>query len=240
MGMPICVEILDAGATRDDLEAVYAYFAQVDEIFSPFRGTSEVSRLNRGQLSAEEFSDDLRTVLALCEQTRQETDGYFDITREGVCDPSGLVKGWAIQQAAMLLTLRGWRDFYVDAGGDAQISGINDGRPWRVGIRNPFNHQQHVKVLAISDLGVATSRTAISGQHIYDPHQPQVPLLDIAGITVIGPNVYEADRSATAAFAMRRRGIQFVEARPELEGYMIDVGGHATYTSGFERYVVRA
>jgi len=51
--------------------------------------------------------------------------------------------------------------------------------------------------------------------------------------------VFEADRFATAAFAMGRKGIQFIEELPGFEGYMIDAQARATYTSGFERYVLR-
>jgi len=57
-------------------------------------------------------------------------------------------------------------------------------------------------------------------------------------VTVIGPNVYEADRFATAAFAMGRKGIEFIEKLVDFEGYMIDAQARATFTSGFERYVL--
>lgn len=239
MGMPITVEIADPGGTEDDLDAAFAYFAAVDEMFSTYQETSEISRLNRGELTLRQLGHDVRTVLALGEQTKRETHGYFDIWRDGVCDPSGIVKGWAIQNVAHMLEGRGYHNFYVDAGGDIQIRGMKDGRPWRVGIRNPFNRQQHVKVLAISDRGVATSGTAIRGQHIYNPHQPEPPPREITSLTVIGPNVYEADRFATAAFAMGRAGISFIERLAGFEGYLIDAQASATFTSGFERYVLR-
>lgn len=240
MGMPITVEVRDAGVTSDALERVYAYFDRVDRTFSTYKDMSEISRLNRGELSEEQCSSAMRTILALSEQTRQETLGYFDIRRgDGTRDPSGLVKGWAIRNAARRLADEGWRNFYVDAGGDVQVSGTRDGNPWRVGIRNPFNRHENVKVLALSDCGVATSGTAIRGQHIYDPHTPGAPLLEIASITVVGPDVYEADRFATAAFAMGMKGIQFIEGLSGFEGYMIDAHARATYTSAFERYVLR-
>ena len=239
MGMPITVEIAAPGVTPDDLDRVFAYFARIDDTFSTYKDTSEVSRLNRGELPPDQCSGALKTVLALGEQTKRETQGYFDIWQNGVCDPSGIVKGWAIHNAAHLLAVRGWRDFYIDAGGDIQVSGAKDGHPWRVGIRNPFNRHENVKVLALTDCGVATSGTAIRGQHIYNPHQPDAPLLDIVSITVIGPNVYEADRFATAAFAMGPPGIRFIEELSGFEGYSIDTHARATYTSGFERYILR-
>jgi thiamine biosynthesis lipoprotein len=239
IGMPITVEVLDPAAGAGDLDAVYAYFAWVDDTFSTYKPSSEVSRLNRGELREDQCGEELRAILSLAEQTRQETHGYFDIRRpDGGRDPSGIVKGWAIREAVRLLRERGLHDFYVDAGGDVQVSGSKAGQPWRVGIRNPFNRRENVKVLALGDRGVATSGTAVRGQHIYDPHRPDTPLLDVASITVVGPDVYEADRFATAAFAMGRAGIRFIEERPGLEGYLIDAHARATYTSGFERYVL--
>lgn len=59
----------------------------------------------------------------------------------------------------------------------------------------------------------------------------------VKSFTVIGPNVFEADRYATAAFAMGKKGISFIESVPELEGYMVDNKKLATYTSGFKKLV---
>ena len=94
-------------------------------------------------------------------------------------------------------------------------------------------------MLVVTDKGVATSGTAIRGQHIYDPHNPDTSLQDVVSLTVIGPNVFEADRFATAAFAMGKRGIFFIQQLPGFEGYMIDASARATFTSGFERYVLQ-
>lgn len=242
MGMPVTIEVRASwmAQPQQHLDAVFAYFAAVDEAFSTYKDTSEISRLNRGELAEDECSDELRAILALGEQTRRETDGYFDMRRgDGSLDPSGIVKGWAIRNAAELLRQAGFRDFYVEAGGDVEIAGTKDGSAWRVGIRNPFNRRENVKVLALSDCGVATSGTAIRGQHVYNPHRRDAPLLDVVSLTVIAADVYEADRFATAAFAMGKDGIGFIERRPGLEGYMIDATARATYTSGFERYVLR-
>jgi thiamine biosynthesis lipoprotein len=239
MGMPITVEILDASATEADIETVFAYFRSIDETFSTYKEESEISKINRGELAEEEYSDAVKTILALSEHTRQETRGYFDIQRDGIIDPSGIVKGWAIFQAAQMLIEAGFVNYYIDAGGDIQVAGMNHGSPWRIGIRNPFNRIENVKVLAVTDKGVATSGIAIRGQHIYNPHQPEKAIQDIVSMTVIGPNVYEADRFATAAFAMGNRGIYFLEQLAGFEGYMIDSSARATYTSGFERFVLK-
>ena len=238
MGMPITLEVEDATVTHSDFDTVFAYFVTVDETFSTYKVTSEISKINTGELSIANASTDVRTILALSEQTKKDTHGYFDIYHDGVCDPSGIVKGWAISHAADMLKAQGFCNFYVDAGGDVQVVGNKNGQLWRVGIRNPFNRNEYVKVLALTDRGVATSGTAIRGQHIYDPHQQNMALTDIVSMTVIGLNIYDADRFATAAFAMGRQGIQFIETLAGFEGYMIDASARATFTSGFERYVL--
>jgi thiamine biosynthesis lipoprotein len=237
MGMPITVEIVDDLASQNDLEKVFSYFRKVDEQYSPYKESSELSKINRG-LPEDLWSDEMKIVLALCEQTKQETNGYFDIRHEGKLDPSGLVKGWAIQNAAEQLLKDGFMNFYIEAGGDIQAHGKGKpGIPWSVGIRNPFNTNEIVKVITIEDSGVATSGTYIRGEHIYNPHGSSQKVITVKSLTVIGPNVYEADRFATAAFAMGSEGVIFIDNLPGFEAYMIDDRQLATFTRGFEKYV---
>jgi thiamine biosynthesis lipoprotein len=240
MGMPISVEILDLGVTPEIIDKVFASFDSVDRRFSTYRWDSEISRFNRGEISRAEFSPDMREVFVLSEKTKRQTDGYFDIYHQGLWDPSGLVKGWAIYKASQLVHGWGFQDFYVDAGGDIQAFGHNAaGHEWRVGIRNPFRQDQIVKVIHLSGAGIATSGTYVRGNHIYDPHSSGPLGDDLVSLTVIGPNVYEADRFATAAFAMGRKGISFIEGLKGFEGYAIDKAGLATFTSGFEAWVIQ-
>ena len=85
---------------------------------------------------------------------------------------------------------------------------------------------------------MATSGNYIRGDHIYNPHASAEIIKDIVSLTVIAANVYEADRFATAAFAMGADGINFIEKLLGLEGYLVDKNGIATYTSGFEKYII--
>jgi FAD:protein FMN transferase len=233
MGMPITVKIArnEKRKTKKDVEKVFEYFRSVDEKYSPFKETSEVAKLNRG----ENISDEFKEIIRMAEELKKQTNGYFDIVRpDGKIDPSGIVKGWAIKNAAKILKDLGYKRFYVDAGGDAEIVGRN----WKWGIRNPFNTKEIVKVLKLSNCGIATSGTYERGQHIYDPVGKINAITDIVSMTVIGPDVYEADKYSTPAFAMGARGIQFIENQKGLEGYMIDSKGIATMTTGFGKYVV--
>ena len=233
MGMPITLEV-----PEDMCEKIFSYFKYVDETFSTYKETSEIMKINRKELETKDWSKDMKTVFALSERTKKESDGYFDIvTPQGAYDPSGLVKGWAIWNAAKIARNHGCRDFYIDAGGDVQTNGRNaEGRKWSVGIKNPFNQKEIVKTVYLSGEGIATSGTYLRGEHIYDPKTGK-PANEIASLTVIGPNVYEADRFATAAFAMGARGIQFMAGLDGFEAYMVDAQATALYTPGFTRYL---
>ena len=239
MGMPVTLVVVDASATLGLMDSVFDYFKYVDDKFSTYKENSEISRINNHELGLDDASEDMKTVFDLAEKTRLATDGFFNIQHEGYYDPSGLVKGWAIFNAAGILSRAGIKNFFVDAGGDVQVVGMNrEGKNWRVGIQDPFETSQVVKVLSVSNCGVATSGTYVRGQHIYNPKTKNQPITDILSLTVIGPNIFEADRFATAAFAMGAEGINFIERLQGFEGYMIDKEKCATLTTGFNGYVV--
>lgn len=237
MGMPIEIEVVDEPDAATFREA-FAYLEAVDRRFSTYKADSEIMRMNRGEVACGEASEAMREVLALAERTKAETGGYFDIRRpDGLLDPSGVVKGWAIRGAAELIRARGHRQYAVNAGGDIATSGENaEGRPWSIGVRNPFATEEIVKVVYPRGRGVATSGSYIRGAHIYNPHAPEEELGDVVSLTVLGPDVLEADRYATAAFAMGKEGVAFIERLPGFEAYAIDALGRATLTSGFAAY----
>ncbi len=239
MGMPITVQVIDPQVTVNMFDEIFSYFERVDATFSLYKSTSELSRANAGLISPQQWSNDLSTVVQLAEDTKKATCGYFDPrTPQGTYDPTGIVKGWAILNAAIMLRERGYKNFYVDAGGDIEVSGVNQsGEPWRVGIQNPFSRSETVKTVHLTKGGIATSGTYARGNHIYDPLAPDlISQNPVVSLTVIGPNVYEADRFTTAAFAMGEAGIYFVERLKGFEGYQIARNGRATFTSNFNAY----
>lgn len=237
MGMPIIVEIL--GTNSSSLfKKVFGYFESVDDKFSTYK-PSEVSLINSHQLSLRDASREMQEIWALSEKTKKETNGFFDISHQGQIDPSGIVKGWAVLRTSQIIKQAGFMDYYINAGGDIQAGGHNgSGKSWQIGIKNPFKDTEIIKILHLTNLGVATSGSYIRGAHIYRPThlKSQFPLGDVISLTVIGPNVFEADRFATAAFAMGRAGIWYIEKLPNFEGYLIDKHGLATETSGFAKY----
>lgn len=238
--MTIVVEILGENA-EPVIYKVFDFFEYVDSKFSTYKKESEISKINSGILPHSQASADMLEIFRLAEETRKETRGYFNIvTPSGHIDPSGIVKGWAIKKAADIIRKDGFKNFYVNAGGDVEAGGLNsEGKYWTVGIKNPFKPEEVVKIVHLSDAGLATSGTYERGDHIYNPHTKTPASHEVRSITIIGKNVYEADRFATAAFAMGKGGMDFVENRDGLEGYMIDDNQTATLSSNFEFYTAQ-
>jgi thiamine biosynthesis lipoprotein ApbE len=130
MGLPVSVDVRRCG--RDvgpALRGAFDWLRDVDARFSPFRPTSEVSRLDRGELA--HHGADMTEVLALCAEYERRSGGAFRARLPGRgFDPSGIVKGWAVQRMADLLVADGLWHFCVNAGGDVVTRGEPEpGRP---------------------------------------------------------------------------------------------------------------
>ena len=196
MGMPVRVHGADG-----DAAAVFEWLGWVDATFSTYRADSEVCRLDRGELAPRDAHPLVREVLERCEALRERTGGYFDARAGGRLDPSGLVKGWAVDRAAALLDAAGCRRFCIDAGGDIVLRG----GPWRVGIRHPRRRRKVAAVIEVTDAAVATSGAYERGAHIIDPVAGR-PADGALSVTIVGRDLATADAYATAAFAMGRAG----------------------------------
>jgi FAD:protein FMN transferase len=213
MGMPVRAVVRDPCCDRAALDEVFAWLRWVDATFSTYDPRSEISRWGRGTLALRDAHPLVRDVLDRCERLRAETGGAFDIRfrPDAPPDPSGLVKGWAIERAGARLAAAGARDFCLDAGGDVLVRG----GPWRIGIRHPRRRDRLAGVLALGDGAVATSAAYERGEHILDPHTGRPPT-GVLSVTVVGPDLGTADAYATAAFALGDDGPEWTAG---LDGY---------------------
>jgi thiamine biosynthesis lipoprotein len=86
---------------------------------------------------------------------------------------------------------------------------------------------------------VATSGVAERGRHIVDPFTGR-PADALLAVTVVGPSLTEVDAYATAAFAMGRSALAWLEALDGHEGLVVDADGRATGTSGWQQLLAAA
>ena len=223
MGMPIIVDVRDPDVDDAVLDRAFDWLRFVDATFSTYKDESEISRINRGELELADAHETVREVLGRCEELRQETGGYFDARAPlpGHIDPSGLVKGWAVDRAGAILAEGGARNYAVNAGGDMVLrGGALPDDSWRVGIQHPLIRDRIAKVVVANDLAVATSGAYERGDHVVDPHSASPPA-GVLSVTITGPELATADAYATAAFAMGEAGPSWTALLP---------GGYAAMT----------
>jgi thiamine biosynthesis lipoprotein len=237
MGMPVRAVVRDRGGYGAALDGMFAWLRWVDATFSTYDARSEISRWGRGALPLRDAHPLVRDVLGRCERLRVDTGGAFDIRfRAGAPpDPSGLVKGWAIERAAGRLAAAGARDFCVDAGGDVLVRG----GPWRVGIRHPRRRDRLAAVLSLRDGAVATSGAYERGPHILDPRTGRPPA-GVLAVTVVGPDLGTADAYATAAFALGAAGPAWTARLAGYDAMTIVPQDRVRSTPGFGRHVAGA
>jgi thiamine biosynthesis lipoprotein len=229
MGMPIVLEVRDDEAPDAIVDEVFDWFRHVDETFSTYKASSEISRINRGELELEDASPDVAAIVERCDELRMTTDGYFDARSGGTLDPSGLVKGWSVDRAAGILEDAGVREYAVNAGGDMRVRGGT----WRLGIQHPRERLAVAAVIETSELAVATSGEYARGSHIVDPHTRQTPV-GVLSVTITGPELATADAYATAAFAMGPvRGPHWTARLDGFEAMTVLADGRVLSTPGF-------
>jgi thiamine biosynthesis lipoprotein len=245
MGTTVSIDVRPPLVGPEVLDAVIEQLRDVDARFSTYRADSEISRLGRGEIDLEVCSPDVRYVLAACDHLATVTGGAFDARGhmpDGRLDPSGFVKGWAIEEAAWLIDSAGGRNYWINCGGDIVARGqAEPGRPWRVGIRHPDHADKVAAVLSISDRAVATSGDYERGEHIVDPRLGR-PAAGLRSVTVVGPGLAFTDAYATAVFAMGRDGLGWLashSATADYAAYAITADDRAIWTEGMERYLVR-
>ena len=234
MGLPVTLALRGRHAHSVRASEVWhdivAELVEVDQQYSTYRPESPISRIGRGQLLVEDGPDDLPEVLALAEQARVATGGAFDVWRTGddggrVFDPSGVVKGWALERAAERLLELDDTGWCLSGGGDLVCSAGPAHFPaWRVGIEDPGDPQRLVAVVEVRDGGLATSGAAHRGDHIRDARTGLAPT-GVASVTVLADTLSAADVEATCGFLMGERAAGWLATRPVRGAVVVPAGG---------------
>ncbi|MBT2413527.1 FAD:protein FMN transferase [Streptomyces sp. ISL-12] len=227
----------EPAAVRAALREAVAGLHRADEVFSTYRRDSQISRLARGELTVEECAPEVARVLELAAEAERVSEGWFSTSYEGRLDPTGIVKGWAVERAARRIAAAGPDGVSVNGGGDVQLLGVpGAGRPWRVGVSDPLRPGALAAVLSAAgarELAVATSGSAERGAHVVDPRTGRSAVTDLVSVTVVASSLTWADCWATAAFAMgSREGLRWLESLEGVEALLITAGDEVRCTGG--------
>ncbi len=215
MGMPVSIHLRGHDVAGPDAETAvanaYALLREMDATFSTYRDDSDLMRLRREEIDLSQASPRVAEALAIGEEAERVTGGAFTTllpTPDGdlAFDPTGLVKGWAVDLAAESLAGLAGTSYCVNAGGDLLIGAHPDlpregpdAIAWRVGIEDPLDRTRIASTVTLTHGAVATSGTAARGAHLYDPATGE-HVGRSGSVTVIGPRLVWADIWATALF----------------------------------------
>ncbi len=198
---------------------VHEELERLEEMFSVFRESSEISRINRGELHLLDASSEVIDVMDKCSWLEQVSDGAFSVRRsrnQVSINPSGFVKGWAGERVAGMMHERGLQHFYVGIGGDIVAhGGFTAQLPWQIGVIDPRDPSMFAATVEIVSGAVATSGTAEHGTHIWDPRNGEVAQSYLS-VTVTGPSLMWADAYATTVFVMGSSGEEWLQ---QFDGY---------------------
>jgi len=223
----------DPNAALVALSRACARLDRANAVFSTWKPNSPMSLIRRHEMTIDEAPPEVARVLELCGLARDLSGGWFDPwLMPGGVDPTGLVKGWAADEALSVLGAAGVRAALVSAGGDlATFGGPEPGAPWRVGVRDPWANDKVACVVA-SPGAVATSGCYERGNHVVDPRTGH-PGTRCQSATVTGPELWLADALATGLLVVGEEGLAQIEAIPGYEGYVISETGSTASTRFF-------
>lgn len=212
MGTAVSVHAIVSNADEDlaaridtHTQAAFAQLREVERVFSPFIAESDISRMRDGKLRREDTDARVTQVYSACTEAERATNGRFSAGWQGGWfDPTGYVKGWAVEEA-FDAHLRGLLEFDgvlavgVNAGGDMQLATAPEAAwEWRVGVTHPVRPGEVVATIELRDGAIATSGTAERGAHIIDP-RTGLAAGGALSATVVAKRLRDADVWATAA-----------------------------------------
>lgn len=234
------------GGDRSDddalVEQVFARLVAAEADLSLWRSESPLSRWRRGEASLEAMPVSVRRVLRCAAEVRAMSGGFFDADRlGGRTDPTGVAKGWAVEQAAEVLR-RAQRAGIVAVGGDLVCVGLPSGDwgpastgerlpgLWPIGVRHPWRRDALARVVGV-EAAIAISGAYERGAHLVDPYLGQ-PACRAASATVVGPRLDVADGLATALAVGADAVLARIEALASYEAYLVRSDGSEAETSG--------
>jgi FAD:protein FMN transferase len=238
MGTVVSFDIRPGGAAPNEiylaLASARAGLHRADAVFSTWKPDSPINQLRRGELRLEDAPADMVEVLGLCQTTRDRSLGWFDPwAMPGGVDPTGLVKGWAARNALRRIEAAGVAGVMVNAGGDVAVAGEPEaGRPWHIGIRDPWDSHRLIAVVEAT-AGVATSGDYERGAHVLDPRTGR-PSAPIASATVAGPDLAVADALATGLLAAGESGLEWIGRVDGYDGLVVRRDGSIVGTGGIK------
>lgn len=223
-------------------ESYYTVFRE-----SPFNRINIMAAKERVKVSKECIQ-----ILKDCVSYYEKTNGHFDITyksplelrnisnieidednqtvflphKEMKISLGGIGKGIAVDMAFNFLKKSGLINFIVNGSGDIKVhSHINAPRPWKIGIKNPFNPSFNIGQINLKNEAIATSGRYLKQNHILST-ESSPPL----SVTVLGKDTAYCDVMATYLSTLSAKKAQRTASQLDLYSIIIDQTGEVLHS----------
>lgn len=215
VGLSIAAPLKKSNEVFLAMEQAFSLARRLEDEVSEFRAASEISRLNQAKDGEwVRVGQHLWVILQLALRVHHDTNGMFDPAfasspnltfTDLIFDAehhrvqaksglrlalSGIAKGYIVDQMSHLLRSMGYRNFIINAGGDAWVEDEADIKIEGTNCTVKLSHQ-----------AIATSGNYERGPHIVNPQTKQTQNIFFS-ISVVAHNTTLADAFATGFYAM--------------------------------------
>jgi FAD:protein FMN transferase len=154
----------------------------------------------------------------------------------------GIAKGYIVDRMSDVLARHGVRQHLVEAGGDIRAcGGKENGAPWTVGVRDPWNPDRLCGVVSLAEGAVATSGNYEKDyRHLVGTGPETAPAWN-SSVSVIAPAAMAADALATALFVMPpAAGSRLARSISGCEYLILDSRGQKATSPGWASTAAKA
>lgn len=161
-------------------------------------------------------------------------------------DTGAFLKGYAIANAKKLMEEAGIKSAFITTISSIETIGTKpEGAKWRIGIQNPDNPSEIMKIVNLDDRAMGVSGdyqtfVEIDGKkyhHILDT-ETGYPIRDKKMVVVLCEDAYTGDLYSTAFFSMGIEEIlNYVESHDDLDVLIVDKDSKIVKSSGFSTFV---
>jgi len=178
----------------------------------------------KGELPTQDDIDEVKTIIGTHHIQLMSDERVLVKNGSTQLDLGGIAKGYAVDEVARILRSEGINNFFIDAGGDIFVGGMNcKNELWKIGIRDPRNTKKILHIVELTDRAVTTSGNyeqyfEIDQErfsHIIDP-ETGYPQEQVVSATVIAPTAQEADVLSTALCVLgEKKGVDLINSLGE-------------------------
>ena len=166
-------------------------------------------------------------------------------------DFGGIGKGYLVDALVTKLKKKGYKNFWISAGGDMYLSGLTqESKHHQVGVQNPldldndlFNLTTNGGELAIATSGIAKRQWLIGEKkfnHLIDPRNGQPVDNGLLSVTVASDSVVKSDIFAKTVLILgKEAGLDFINQQDKAEALIISENLELSLSQNMGKYLIK-